>query len=191
MAGHTGITRTLLRLSSNFYWPQMRKDVANFVAACLTCQQTKYSTQAPAGLLQPLPIPSQVWSHVTMDFITGLPMSQGKSVIMVVVDRLTKYTHIGSLPHHFTAAKAAELFIEMVVKLHGFPKSIISDRDPVFLSNFWDGMFTLSGTILRRTTAYHSQTDGQTEVVNRCVEQYLCAFTHAKPSRWVFFFRVG
>lgn len=79
---------------------------------------------------------------------------------MVVVDRLTKYTHIGPLPHQFTSAKEVELFSEIVVELHGFPESIISDRDPVFLSNFWDGLFTLSGTTLRRSTAYHPQTDG-------------------------------
>ncbi|KAL9432323.1 hypothetical protein AB3S75_027361 [Citrus x aurantiifolia] len=163
----------------------MRHDVEKFIRECLICQQTKYSTQAPVGLLQPLPIPNMVWDEVTMDFITGLPLSKGFSVILVVVDRLTKFAHFGPLPCQFTALKTAELFVDMVIKIHGFPSSIISDRDPVFLSNFWKQLFLLSGTTLRHSTAYHPQTDGQTEVVNRGLEQYLRAFTQDKPRQWV------
>lgn len=148
MAGHTGVKRTLARLAAIFYWPNMRKDVENFVAICTICQQTKYSTQPPAGLLQPLPVPSMVWEHVTVDFITGLPLSKTFSVIMVVVDRLTKYTHFGALPPQFKATHAASLFVEIVVKLHGFPASIVSDRDPIFLSKFLKELFSLSGATL-------------------------------------------
>lgn len=184
MAGHTGVTRTLLRLLTTFYWPGMRDDVKAFIAACPVCQQTKYSTQPPAGLLQPLPIPSKVWEDVTMDFITGLPTSRGQAVIMVVVDRLTKYVHFGTLPDHFNATKAAQVFADIVVKHHGFPATIVSDRDPIFISRFWEELFALSGTTLKRSTAYHPQTDGQTEVMNRSLEQYLRAFTHAKPTNW-------
>ena len=177
VAGHAGVKRTLVRLSTLFYWPNMRKDVELFVASCLLCQQTKYSTQAPAGLLQPLPIPSLVWEEVTMDFITGLPFSHGFTVILVVVDRLAKSAHFGALPTHFTASKTAVLFTDMVVKHHGFPRTIISDRDSIFLSSFWKKLFELSGTTLKHSTAYHPQTDGQSEVVNRGLEQYLRVFT--------------
>ncbi|KAH9657564.1 hypothetical protein KPL70_023135 [Citrus sinensis] len=166
LAGHVGVTRTLISLSSTFYWPKMRHDVEKFIRECLICQQTKYSTQASAGLLQPLPIPSMVWDEVTMDFITGLPLSKGFSVILVVVDRLTKFAHFGPLPCQFIALKTAELFVDMVIKIHGFPSSIIYDRDPVFLSNFWKQLFLLSGTTLHHSTAYNPQTDGQTEVMS-------------------------
>ncbi|KAH9774757.1 hypothetical protein KPL71_006192 [Citrus sinensis] len=163
----------------------MRWDVKKFVIECLICQQTKYSTKAPAGLLQPLHIPSLVWDEITMDFITGLPLSRGYSSILVVVDRLTKSTHFGALLGNFTAHKTVELFVEIVVKIHGFPSSVISDCDPVFLSQFWNRLLTLSGTSLHHSTAYHPQTDGQTEVVNRSLEQYLRAFTQDKPKNWV------
>ena len=112
-----------------------------------------------------------------MDFITGLSVSRGFTVILVVVDRLTKSAHFGPLLTQFTAVKIAKLFVDMVIKLHGFPNFIISDRDPVFLSNFWKKLFELSGTTLRRSTTYHPQTDGQSEVVNCGLEQYLYAFT--------------
>ena len=98
MAGHAGIKRTLIRLSSNFYWPKLRADVEKYIAACLTCQQIKYSTQAPAGLLQPLHILSLVLDELTMDFITGLPNYKGFEVILVMVDRLMKLAHFGALP---------------------------------------------------------------------------------------------
>ncbi|KAH9765933.1 Integrase catalytic domain-containing protein [Citrus sinensis] len=103
----------------------------------------------------------------------------------VVVDHLTKSAHFESLPPQFTAVKTADLFVDMVIKIHGFPTSIISYRSPVFLSNFWKKLFELSGTTLRHSTAYHPQTDGQSKVVNRGLEQYLCAFTQEKPSSWV------
>jgi hypothetical protein len=133
--GHAGVKRTLVRLAANFFWPKMRQSVETFIASCLICQQIKHSTQVPAGLLQPLPIPEAVWEDITMDFITGLPPSQGFTVIFVTVDRLSKSAHFGALPTTFTASRVAELFISMVVRHHGFPRSIVSDRDPVFLSS--------------------------------------------------------
>ena len=122
-----------------------------------------------------------------MNFIIGLPLSRGFEVILVVVDRLSKSAHFRALPSQFTAVKTANLFADMVVKLHGFPSSIISYRDPIFMSNFWQKLFDLSGTQLRHSTAYHPQTDGQSEVVNRGLEQYLRAFTQDKPQTWFSF----
>ncbi|GKB46710.1 ty3-gypsy retrotransposon protein [Tanacetum coccineum] len=174
-AGHGGIKKTLVGLSALFFWKGMRKSVEEFIKKCVVCQQTKYSTEAPGGYLQPLPTPSAVWEDVTMDFITGLPAFRGITVILVVVDRLTKYAHFGALPTSFNASKVVEVFLDIVVKHHGIPKTIISDRDPIFVSSFWKQLFHFSGTQLSHSTAYHPQTDGQTEVVNRCLEQYLRA----------------
>ncbi|KAL1540646.1 hypothetical protein AAHA92_24966 [Salvia divinorum] len=183
-AGHPGIERTFRRLAASFFWVNMRRDVKRFVEACFECQTTKYSTQKPAGLLQPLPIPSQVWEDVSMDFITGLPQSKGYTVILVVVDRLSKYAHFAPLPTRFDAWRVANLFVETVVKHHGFPKTMVSDRDPLFLNEVWEHMLRLSGTKQNFTTAYHPQSDGQTEVRNRGLEQYLRAFVADRPSKW-------
>ena len=119
------------------------------------CQSTKYSTQKPAGLLQPLPVPSQVWEYVSMDYITGLPQSRWYTTIMVVVDRLSKYAHFSPLPPHFDAMRVAQLFVNVVVRHHGFPKTLVSDRDSVFLNAVWEDIMWLSGTKLHFTTAYH------------------------------------
>jgi hypothetical protein len=123
----------------------------------------------PAGLLQTLSVPSQVWDEISMDFVEGLPKSNGKEAILVVVDQLTKYAHFLPLRHPFTAATVAGVFFHEVVRLHGVPSIIISDRDRVFMSFFWRELFKLQGTSLHRSTAYHPQSDGQTEVVNICV----------------------
>ncbi|XP_061349609.1 uncharacterized protein LOC133294870 [Gastrolobium bilobum] len=165
MGGHAGALRTFLRLSTSFSWLPMRREVTEYVKHCLTCQQTKTSTQAPMGLLHPLPVPEAVFEDLTMDFITGLPSSQGFCTILVVVDHLTKYAHFGPLATSFTAASVAALFCEMVIKLHGFPRSIVSDRDTIFVSQFWRKLFQFSGTKLNMSSAYHPQSDGQSEAL--------------------------
>lgn len=170
IGGHSRILRTFKRLSQQFYWPSMFQTVREYVSKCATCQQTKAETLKPAGLLQPLPIPRQVWDDITLDFIEDLPCSQGKNAILVVVDRLSKSAHFMALSHPYSAKIVAEKFIEGVVKLHGMPKSIISDRDPIFISRFWQEFFNLSGTKLKMSLAYHPETDGQTAVINRCLE---------------------
>lgn len=162
----------------------MYREVQDYVSSCDICQRVKSETLSQSGLFQPLPIPCQVWDDITMDFIKGLPTSNGKNVIFVKVDRLSKSAHFLSLAHPFTAKMVAEKFVEGVVKLHGMPKSIISDRDPVFISHFWREFFKFSDTQLKMSSSYHPQTDGQSEVVNRCVEQYLRCFVHQYPRKW-------
>ncbi|GJR68291.1 retrotransposon-related protein [Tanacetum coccineum] len=121
---------------------------------------------AHPGLLQPLPIPERIWSDISMDFIVGLPRSQGKTVIFVVVDRLSKYAHFVALSHPYTASFVAQAFLDSVYKLHGLPDSIVSDRDSVFMSHFWQSLFKILKVELKMSTAYHPQTDGQTEAVS-------------------------
>jgi hypothetical protein len=182
-SGHSGYLRTYKKLASIVYWEGMRR-IQEYVQACETCQRNKYQTLSPGGLLQPLPIPTQVWSDISMDFIGGLPKVHGIDTIMVVVDRLTKYAHFIPVSHPYTAKEIADIFIKEVVKLHGFPNSIVSDRDRVFLSTFWAELFKQAGTKLKYSSAYHPQSDGQTEVVNRCVETYLRCLTGRQPKQW-------
>lgn len=184
LGGHLGVAKTTHRLESSFFWSGLWQDTKRFVKECKICQQTKSTTRRPAGLLQPLPIPTGIWEDLSMDFITHLPSSHGFTVILVIMDRYSKGVHLGALPTGFSAFKVASLFLELVCKHHGFPRSIVSDRDPVFLSSFWKELFRLSGTRLRMSTAYHPQTDGQTEVMNRVLEQYLRSFVHSQQTSW-------
>ncbi|RLM77946.1 hypothetical protein C2845_PM12G03110 [Panicum miliaceum] len=131
----------------------------------------------PGGLLLPLPVPSAVWADVDMDFIEGLPKVGGKSVILTVVDRFSKYCHFIPLGHPYSAEMVAKAFSAEIVRLHGVPQSIVSDRDPVFTSGFWKELFTFSGAKLHMTTAFHPQEDGQVEAGNKVITMYLHCFT--------------
>ncbi|KAH9692146.1 hypothetical protein KPL70_016314 [Citrus sinensis] len=134
---------------------------------------------------KPLPIPEHNWTDISMDFIEGLPKSSGKQIIFVVVDRLSKYAHFMPLSHPYTALDVAQLFLDNVYKLHGLPNSSVSDRDKVFTSTFWQSLFSLLNVNLLMSTAYHPQTDSQTEVVNKCLEQYLRCMAGDRPKKWV------
>jgi hypothetical protein len=180
IAGHSGFTKTYDRVKRSFFWDGMKQDIRKFVAECEVCQRNKGETVKSPGTLQPLPIPPDIWKDISMDFIIGLPKSGNKSVIMVVVDRLSNYAHFCALHHPFTASTVAQIFMDQVFKLHGMPNSIVSDRDPTFTSNFWQELFKLQGTQLHLSSAYHPQTDGQTEVVNKCLETYLRCFASKK-----------
>lgn len=150
---------------------------------CGNCQINKSEHTAPAGLLQPLPIPAGAWVSIGMDFITGLPKSKGYDVIMVVVDRFTKYSHFVPLSHPFKASDVAQSFMDSVYKLHGLPNNIISDRDPIFTSRFWRELMAKLEIQLNMSTAYHPQTDGQTEKVNQCLENYLRSMVHDQQGK--------
>jgi hypothetical protein len=154
------------------------------VKQCTVCQHAKHSNAAPPGLLQPLPIPAGAWQDISMDFVEGLPKSEGFSVILVIVDRFTKYGHFVPIKHPYTAKTIAKAVFDNVVKLHGLPKSIVSDRDKVFTSVFWKELFSLMGTQLIMSSAYHPQTDGQTERVNQCLEMYLRCAMYEDPKKW-------
>jgi hypothetical protein len=126
----------------------------------LVCQQNNVETINTSGLLQPLAIPSQRWEEVSMDFITGLPKCEGKSGIMVIFDRLTKYTNFCALSHPFKSNTVATTFMQTVQKLHGSPNIIVSDRDPIFIGHFWTKLFSFLGTQLAHRSSYHPQSDG-------------------------------
>jgi hypothetical protein len=136
-------------------------------------------------VLQALEVPSQVWADISMDFIKGLPKVGGKFVILTVVDRFSKYAHFITLGHPYTAASVARAFFDSIVRLHGFPASIVSDRDPVFTGHVWRDLFRMAGVKLRFSTAFHPQTDGQSEVVNKVIAMYLRCVTGDRPRAWV------
>lgn len=185
LGGHSGVPVTYQKLRQLFFWPGMYSATNEFVRSCDICQRAKPDRAKSPGLLQPLPIPSATWEVITMDFVEGLPRSRSANALLVVVDKLSKYAHFIPLHHPFTAASVACLFMDHVYRLHNMPLAIISDRDRIFTSAFWKSLFTLSGTSLRMSTAYHPQTDGQTERVNQCLETFLRCFAHACPSKWV------
>ena len=134
----------------------MKREIAQFVAKCLTCQQIKAEHQKPAGPLQKIEIPMWKWDEITMDFVEGLPRTlRGYNSIWVVVDRLTKVAHFIPIKSSYTAAKLAEIYCQEIVKLHGIPVSIISDRDTIFTSRFWRSMQDHMGTQLKFSTAFH------------------------------------
>jgi hypothetical protein len=125
------------------------------------------------------------WQSISMDFIDGLPMSKGKNGILVIVDHFSKYAHFIPLAHPFTALTVAKLFLVNVYRLHGLPTSIVSDRDRVFSSQFWQELFRLAGVALNMSLAYHPQIDDQTERVNQCLETFLRCFVSACPAKWL------
>lgn len=162
----------------------MKHDIQEYVKSCDVCQRVKSGQQLPGGLLQPLPIPSQIWQDISLDFVEGLPKSHDKDSIMVVVDRLSKMGHFIALSHPFSALTVAQAFLDNIYKLHGMPQTIVSDRDKLFTSSFWKELFNSAGTKLHMSTSYHPQSDGQTERLNRCLEQYLRAMVSQRPKTW-------
>jgi len=155
IGGHSGITVTAKLVGSLFYWRKQQKHVQAYVRECHICQKNKSKNVLTPGLLQPLPIPLTPFVDISMDFIEGLPNSKGKNVVLVVVDRFSKYAHFIALSHPYTTTTVAYAFMNNIYKLHGLPASIVSDRDPVFLSRFWKDLFTYQRVQLLHSTTYH------------------------------------
>lgn len=186
-SAHPGVERTLRLLARRFYWPGMTRDVRAYVRGCVQCHVNKYGARQ-VGPLQPLPVPRKRWADVSMDFITKLPPAadSGYDAIMVVVDRLSKMAHFIPCRSNLTAHDAADLYLQHVFRLHGMPRSIVSDRDKLFTSNLWQRLFQRLGTRLNMSSGYHPQTDGQTERMNRTLEEMLRAYCgmHDRQSHW-------
>jgi hypothetical protein len=136
-AGHEGIQKTLHHLRADFYVPRDKVLVQELVRSCTTCQRNKTEALQSAGLLQPLDMPSQMWADISVDFIERLPKVAGKSVIVTIIDCFSKYAHFIALSHPYTTTSVARAFFDDIVRLHGFPLSIVSDRDPVFTGHVW------------------------------------------------------
>lgn len=185
IGGHSGRKASYQRIKRIFYWPSLKQDVDSFVAQCPVCQKNKGENYPYPGFLDPLHIPDMVWTHLSMDFVEGLPKSDGMDVIFVVVDRLSKFAHFIPLAHPFTVQTVAQAFLDNVIKLHGPPLAIVSDRDRIFTSTLWQDIFKAMGIELRYSTSYHPQSDGQTERVNQCIENYLRCMTSSHPKRWI------
>nr|ABA98111.1 retrotransposon protein, putative, Ty3-gypsy subclass [Oryza sativa Japonica Group] len=180
---HPGSTKMYQDLKEGYWWPNMKRDVAEYVALCDVCQKVKAEHQRPAGLLQPLRIPEWKWDEIGMDFIVGLPKTAtGYDSIWVIVDRLTKTARFIPVKTNYSSAKLAELYMTRIVCLHGVPKKIISDRGTQFTSHFWEKVHEALGSYLAFSTAYHPQTDGQTERTNQVLEDMLraCALDFSK-----------
>lgn len=184
VGGHSGINATYHRVKSLFAWPHLKSSVTTYAQACQICQQAKSEHVKLPGLLQPLPVPEQTWSTVSLDFIEGLPKSGQYDVILVVIDKFSKYGHFIPLAHPYSSLKVAQLYLDNVYKLHGLPQAIISDRDRIFISNVWQELFRLTDTKLLMRSSYHPQTDGQTECLNQCLEAFLCCTVHSCPRQW-------
>ena len=184
IGGHSRIAATYHKVKQFFCWKGLKQDVETFVKQCGICQQAKHEHGHVPGLLQPLPISEGAWQDISLDFIEGLPYFEGANTILVVVDRFTKYAHFLPLKHPFTVHQVAKLLLDSVVRLHGIPKTMVLDRDRIFLSHIWQHLFTILGTKLLQSTAYHPQTDGQTERVNQCLEMYLRCAVQQSPKQW-------
>lgn len=182
--GHSRIRATYQRIKRLFYWPGLKKKVENYIRECPMCQVTKSENIHIPGLLNPLEIPHMAWTHISMDFIEGLPKSHGKDVILVVVDRLTKYAHFVAMSHPYSVEQVVEVFMNNIHKLHGMPMAIVTDRDRIFTSQFFQKVFKAMKVHLRFSTAYHPQTDSQTKRVNQCLKSYLRNMTFKEPQHW-------
>ena len=186
LAGHPGKGKTLENLQRLYYWPRIQDTVRQFVKDCPVCARIKPSRERH-GLLQALPPPSRPWTHLTMDFVTDLPEStglfQGAKNIWVITDRLSKERHLVPC-HSMSADHLVRMFIHYVVRAHGLPSSIVSDRGTQFTSDLWRNLCKSLGIKAKLSTAYHPESDGETERANQVMEQYLRAFVNYLQDDW-------
>ena len=184
IAGHPGRWKTLELVSRNYWWPQMSRFIGSYTSTCDMCLRTKPQRRLPVGELQPLPIPEGRWNVVSVDFITELPESNGHDAIMNVVDSVGKRAHFIASHTTCSALGAANLYRRHVWKLHGLPDAFVSDRGPQFVAEFTRELYRLLGIKLSASTAYHPQSDGQTERVNQELEQFLRVFCNERQNDW-------
>ena len=184
MAGHFGISKTIQATELRYYWPLLRRDVRRIISRCSICTIGKLTKQNTVQYL-PLPVPDSPWQEVSLDFVLGLPRTRRQfDAILVVVDRFSKMAHFIACSRTTDAAHTARLFFNEVVRLHGVPRSIVSDRDVRFTSIFWKALWHLIGTTLQFSTAFHPQTDGQTEVTNRSLGNLLRCLVQENTATW-------
>lgn len=184
LAAHFGIEKTVEVLKGYFFWPKIKLDVEYLIQRCLVCQRAK-SHVLGQGLHLPLPVPCAPWEDISLDFITGLPRTKCHSdSIMVVVDRFSKMAHFIACHTTHDAVLISNLYFKEVVRLHGIPKSMVSDRDTKFLSHFWVTLWKKLGTKLKFSTSSHPQTDGQTEVTNRTLGTLLRVLVKKHLQAW-------
>lgn len=183
-AGHFGRTRTLELVSQDYWWPKLPAFVENYIRSCGKCQNIKVDRQKPAGLLHPLPIPSERWAAVSLDFIGALPDVNGQNEVMVVVDKFTKMAHFVACKKEISSAETARLYIDHIYKHHGAPLTIVSDCGVQFVAKFWRHFWAALGAKPIYSTAFHPQTDGQTERVNSILVQYLRSFCNFQQTDW-------
>jgi hypothetical protein len=184
LVGHFGRDKTIEEVKRQFYWPGLKRDVAKIIGHCRQCQLAKHRKQN-VGLYTPLPVPDRPWQDVSMDFVLGLPRTLKKhDSIFIVVDRFSKMAHFIPCSKTSDASKIAQLYFDEIVKLYGLPKTIVSDRDVKFMSYFWKTLWHLVGTKLKFSSAYHPQTDGQTEVVNRSLGNLLRCLVGDHARTW-------
>ena len=168
-----------------FYWPVLKRDIADYLAKCIEYQQLKAEHQHPIGLLQPLPISKWKWETISMDFITGLPKSTKQNdAIMVVMDKLSNYYHFMPTTSTCKAIDIANISMKEIFRLHSMPKEIVSDRDTKFTSKFWKSLIDGFETKMLFNTACHPQTDEQTERVNQIVEDMIRMHVMHQPKKW-------
>ena len=191
--GHLGVERTLNMIRRHYYWPAMHREVEQYLQNCHVCKRAKASRNAYNGLLQPLPVPERPWVDLTMDFVVGLPKSQGYDgkqydAILMVVDRLSKERHYIPCTEEDNGTNAettAAMFLRHVWCYHGLPISLTSDHGPQFASKMWNSLCKLLGIKAKLSTAWHPKTDGQSEIANQEMERYLCSYVNHFQDDWV------
>jgi hypothetical protein len=185
ISGHLGRDKVYASLSRVFYWPKMLEDVAQYIQSCETCQRTKPRNHRPYGLLQPLPTPTRRWAEVTTDVMSGLPLTpRGHDALTVFVDRLSKRLHVAPCSKDPSAETLAHIFFDTVWRHHGMPTGIVSDRGTQYTSTFWNALFKWAGTGLRMSTAFHPESDGQSERALRSITAMLRAYCQERPEDW-------
>ncbi|KAI2645110.1 Transposon Tf2-9 polyprotein [Labeo rohita] len=183
-SGHPGIEATIHLLNNRFWWPSLRLDTINFVKACTACNTAKVPRRLPAGLLQPLPVPQRPWSHIAVDFVTDLPVSNGHTTVLSVVDRFSKACRFIPLPKLPTALETAEILCNWVFRLYGLPEDIVSDRGPQFTSRLWANFFRQLGVNVSLTSGYHPQANGQVERLNQELIRFLRTYCQNRQEDW-------